>query len=84
MRTGRCSLTSKQERINALRDHIHSQISYGSGFGDAIRTIVDGVTDMLLVLAEDERKEIARQVAWEMWNGPIPGTLRDTGEETHE
>lgn len=67
MRTGRKSLTSKQERINAIREHVHSQISYGSGYGDAIKTIVDGLTDMLLVLAEDDHEEIAKRMVKEVF-----------------
>ena len=55
-------MTNKQERIIALRDSIHGQISYGEGMGDAIRAIVDGFTNMLLVLAEDDHEEIAKRM----------------------
>lgn len=60
-------MTNKQERIIALRDSIHSQIHYGDGMGDAIRAIVDGFTNMLLVLAEDDYDEIAKRVVKEVF-----------------
>ena len=62
-------MTSKQERIRAIRDEINRVVNYGDMLG--IQVIVNGFTEMLLVLAEDDYDEIAKRMLNRFMSSPV-------------